>query len=211
MNDLNEDYLWDRTGEPDPEIKKLEEILGTLRYQPRPLEIPAGVEPRNQRFPFSGLRLAPQLAVAAAITALALGLGLWVIMQRQAVPELAKTEGTPVTNTQSTQTAVAPSKANDSSPALAPERDEKSQRHRTHSRVNPAMANRSVIAANTNRNRRQSTDDSNLAASERKEAEAGKQQLMLALRLASSKLNFAQKKTNGASPENQIHNQHKIG
>ena len=29
------DYLWDKTGEPDPEIQQLEEILGTLRYQPR--------------------------------------------------------------------------------------------------------------------------------------------------------------------------------
>ena len=34
------DYLWDKTGEPDPEVQQLEEILSTLRYQPRPLEIP---------------------------------------------------------------------------------------------------------------------------------------------------------------------------
>ena len=38
---MSDDYLWDRTGEPDPEIQKLEEVLGTLRYQPRPLRIPA--------------------------------------------------------------------------------------------------------------------------------------------------------------------------
>src|SRR6266545_7807215 len=35
---IDSDYLWDRTGEPDPEIQELEEILGTLRYQPRPLD-----------------------------------------------------------------------------------------------------------------------------------------------------------------------------
>ena len=29
---MNDDYLWDKTGQPDPEIQKLEEILGTLRY-----------------------------------------------------------------------------------------------------------------------------------------------------------------------------------
>ena len=34
---MNDDYLWDRTGEPDPEIQQLEEVLGTLRYQPRAL------------------------------------------------------------------------------------------------------------------------------------------------------------------------------
>ena len=37
---MNDDYLWDKSGEPDPEVQKLEEILGTLRYQPRPLNLP---------------------------------------------------------------------------------------------------------------------------------------------------------------------------
>ena len=37
---MNDDYLWDKTGEPDPQIQQLEEILGTLRYQPRPLPLP---------------------------------------------------------------------------------------------------------------------------------------------------------------------------
>ena len=36
---MNDDYLWDKTGEPDPEIQQLENILGELRYQPRALEI----------------------------------------------------------------------------------------------------------------------------------------------------------------------------
>ena len=39
---MNDDYLWDRTGEPDPEIQELEEVLGTLRYQPQPLETAGG-------------------------------------------------------------------------------------------------------------------------------------------------------------------------
>ena len=34
---MNEDYLWDKSGEPDPQIQQLEEILGTLRYRSRPL------------------------------------------------------------------------------------------------------------------------------------------------------------------------------
>ena len=37
---MKDDYLWDGSGEPDPEIRELEDILGELRYQPRPLEIP---------------------------------------------------------------------------------------------------------------------------------------------------------------------------
>src|SRR5947209_5089622 len=29
---MNDDYLWDRSGEPDPELAHLEEVLGTLRW-----------------------------------------------------------------------------------------------------------------------------------------------------------------------------------
>src|SRR5205085_6486968 len=32
---MNEDYLWDKSGEPDPEIQQLEEILKPLRYEPQ--------------------------------------------------------------------------------------------------------------------------------------------------------------------------------
>jgi hypothetical protein len=35
------DYLWDRSGEPDAEVKRLEELLGRLRQAPRPFELPA--------------------------------------------------------------------------------------------------------------------------------------------------------------------------
>jgi len=47
-----------------------------------------------------------------------------------------------------------------------------------------------------------------LSESEVAEAKAAKDQLILALRVASSKLNQAQKKTQG---NNEIHNQHKTG
>lgn len=30
---MNEDYLWDRTGEPDPETVRLEQLLGKLKYR----------------------------------------------------------------------------------------------------------------------------------------------------------------------------------
>ena len=44
---MKEDYLWDKTGDPDPEIQQLEEILGTLRYEPKPLELPQDLTPRR--------------------------------------------------------------------------------------------------------------------------------------------------------------------
>jgi hypothetical protein len=49
-----------------------------------------------------------------------------------------------------------------------------------------------------------------MTLAEREQAVEAKQQLMTALRLASEKLNLAQRKAQGISP-NQIRNQHKIG
>src|SRR6185295_11231166 len=74
------DYLWDRSGEPDPEVQQLEAILGTLRYQPRALEIPAGIQVGRERRFFRSS--APRVAIAAAIAALLLGIGLFLGLQR---------------------------------------------------------------------------------------------------------------------------------
>jgi FecR protein len=51
---MNDDYLWDGSGEPDPEIQKLENTLGKFRHQGQPPEFPeiAPVRPPSiwQRF-----------------------------------------------------------------------------------------------------------------------------------------------------------------
>src|SRR6185436_19869607 len=46
---MNEDYLWDKSGEPDPQIQQLEEILGTLRYQLKPLQLPQQLSTARRR------------------------------------------------------------------------------------------------------------------------------------------------------------------
>jgi hypothetical protein len=33
---MNEDYLWDGSGPPDPEIARLEELLAPFQYRVRP-------------------------------------------------------------------------------------------------------------------------------------------------------------------------------
>ncbi|MHC5064945.1 MAG: FecR domain-containing protein [Planctomycetota bacterium] len=33
---ITDDYLWDRSGEPDPEVQKLERVMGSLRHRPEP-------------------------------------------------------------------------------------------------------------------------------------------------------------------------------
>jgi hypothetical protein len=157
---MNDDYLWDKSGKPDPQIQQLEEILGTLRYQPKPLNLPR----RRNYFPL--------LAIAATVLVALLTGGLWLQLQTAdaSIPAVAIAE--PAT------------------PRIDPP-------------INPPLSvatkppvKRNLIVRN-NRDRR-----------EREEAIAAKQQLILALRVASEKLNTAYRRT---QPPTQIKNQHKAG
>jgi hypothetical protein len=68
---MNEDYLWDKSGEPDPEIQQLEEVLGTLRYRPTPLNLARHSSTARGRY----LSL---LAIAATVAVALLAGGLWL-------------------------------------------------------------------------------------------------------------------------------------
>jgi hypothetical protein len=196
------DYLWDKTGEPDPEIQQLEEILGTLRYKPRPLEIPAGLHIGRERSFFSS-HAAP-LAIAATVVMLLLGLGLWLGLQRlQRVPQqVAKSPDTP-------QVRPGPSPDEKQNPPVAvssPEPQQKRIDESPRHRVNP-----SLLARNPKRDRNTVAMDQQLTLKQQQEAQAAKDQLMLALRVTSAKLNLAQKKAQSTNAPDLIHNQHKIG
>jgi hypothetical protein len=157
---MNDDYLWDKSGKPDPQIQQLEEILGTLRYQPKPLNLPR----RRNYFPL--------LAIAATVLVALLTGGLWLQLQTAdaSIPAVAIAE--PAT------------------PRIDP------PIHPPLSVATKPPVKRNLIVRN-NRDRR-----------EREEAIAAKQQLILALRVASEKLNTAYRRT---QPPTQIKNQHKAG
>src|SRR5258705_13936515 len=74
---MPDDYLGDRSGEPDPEVERLEELLGGFRQdQPAPaLPVTAAVEVGRLR------RALPWLAAAAAIL-LAIA-GGWLPLRRE--------------------------------------------------------------------------------------------------------------------------------
>jgi len=191
---MNDNYLWDRSGEPDPEVQNLEEILGTLRYQPRPLEIPNDV-----RLKVNG-PLFTKLAIAAAIGLIAIALGLWVNFNRPStVPAVvAKHDSQTDQKRNAPQPQIAP---NDNTPQLAVVKDPTptniQKRHRE-----PA---RTLVAQNKSR-------DAVIRPSTLTPQElAEKEQVLLALRLVSAKLNIAQRKTQGLPQPNIIRNQHKIG
>ena len=182
---MKDDYLWDRSGQPDPEIQQLEEILGELRCQPRPLEVPADLKTGGNRF--------NSYAIAAAVTLIALGLGAWLAIQKKetqvATGPQPPAEVKTVTREDSKPTAV--SSATDDSAAAVPEITRKPVRVKLH--------------------RSRTTRTARLSSEEVAEAIAAKERLMMAMRLASSKLNYAQKKAQGSNPAPPVYHQHKIG
>jgi hypothetical protein len=176
---MNEDYLWDKSGQPDPEIQQLEEILGTLRYQPKQLVIPANLAvPRRRRY-------VPLLAIAATVLLALLAAGVWLRVRvgHKSQPQQANVTTSP-----------------------------KAVEEKTPSRDTVAEgSNPAPPAITIARNNKRRSSVSALKQREREEALAAKEQLLFALRLASEKLNLAQRKTQGTSPANQIKNQHRIG
>ena len=186
---MNDNYLWDRTGEPDGEIQKLEEVLGSLRFQSQPLRIPADVSLTKKR------PLLP-LAIAAAIALLIIAAGLWFRISRpQPSPQIqVKHESA----TQPEKVQPPPASLQQESVVDAGPNQIVVPRHK-HSG--------SLVALSQRRPRPVETRQTELSEEEL----AQKEQLVTALRLVSVKLNLAQRKTQGLPQSNIIRNQHKIG
>ena len=99
---MKEDYLWDKTGEPDPEIQQLEEILGTLRYQPKPLELPQDLlTPRRRTNHF------PLVAIAATVLLALLAAGVWLRVRTQGESQPKQASVTPAPTVVEETTTVA--------------------------------------------------------------------------------------------------------
>ena len=188
---MDNNYLWDRSGEIDPDIQQLEETLGTLRYQPQPLQIPSSLQIGRSRTFY------PLMAIAATIALVAIALGLWfAFKQRQTAPSVAVK--------QNEQPAPKPIEKQ-----LPPQNDQPQpavvsvgvkppvnrQRHREPTRMLQAGY------------RVRPPAPPELTAAEHAERE----QVLVALRLVSFKLNVAQRRTQGLPAPNSIRNQHKIG
>ena len=193
MNETNDNYLWDRSGEPDPEVQELEEILGTLGYRPQPLEIPNHIPVVRRRTFF------PAIGIAAVIALVALFLGLWFNFNRRQAPFEAKQNSqidpnrnaAVPQNAPDNQVSPAPVVVNNQKPAVIRKRRESPN----------------LLAANKSRGTRTQIREPALTAEELAE----KEQVLIALRLVSAKLNLAQRKTQGMPQLNTIRNQHKIG
>lgn len=179
---MNDDYLWDKTGEPDPQIQKLEDILGTLRSQPKPLEIPESLPQRQRRNYF------PWLAIAASLLLAILAGGIWL-------------------STRSRSRGEAPPQQANVAPAATTEETTPPAVDRKTPEPKPDFPEGVVVV---HKPRRKSSIPA-LSKQEREEALMAKEQLMLALRVTTEKLSLIHKKTQNTNPANQIKNQHRAG
>jgi len=178
---MNEEYLWDKSGEPDPEIQRLEEILGTLRYQPKTFDVPPEILMRPRR------SYVPLFAIAASLLLALLAGGIWLRTRTSQVPVDHSARETP---------AVVPTP---SVPLFKPDVD-----------APPVVAKAEEKPIRVKQQRPRSRSVPAMSAQDRQEALAAKAQLMLALRLASEKLSEVQRKTTPV-PSSPIKNQHKVG
>jgi hypothetical protein len=188
---MDNNYLWDRSGEIDPDIQQLEETLGTLRYQPQPLQIPTSLQIGRRRSFY------PLLAIAAAIALVAVALGLWfAFQQHQVTPPVEVRHDVQPAPKQIEKQLPQPRREPEQAtlnPGANPVSGQK--RHREPTRILQA------------RNKVRPPAPQELTPAELAE----KEQVLVALRLVSFKLNIAQRKTQGLPGPNSIRNQHKIG
>jgi FecR protein len=99
---MQESYLWDASGAPDPEIQRMESLLAHFRQADRALVFPAGISatPSKFRAVLVHMLALPRLAAAVAIL-LALGITLFYSLRPKLAPEtgpawdVANLQGTP--------------------------------------------------------------------------------------------------------------------
>lgn len=97
---MSDDYLWDGSGEPDPEVQRLEFLLSRFRHnRPAPEFSMPEPEARRSRLQvlWAWLAWRPALATfAAAAAVLVLVAGGWLVLQRSKPAwEVARLEGAP--------------------------------------------------------------------------------------------------------------------
>ena len=199
------DYLWDKTGETDEEIERLEETLRPLRYQHQALELPAHAKPGRRAIVYLPLAAAAILALVALVGMRAYLLrrdshkNLPQALSNLAIPNNRSRQESKPTAPQTTfeqmDATVAPPHLNSSPP-----RYQQSTKSR---RTSPRRHNELLAAGAKHENKtRQQTlagnDAQQLRLRDAREGKLAKERLMFALNITSRKLNIAQRKMNAS-------------
>jgi hypothetical protein len=94
-----DDYLWDGSGEPDPEIQRLEVLLGRFQHDSPALVFPVIATDRRWSFFPGRLRLLPALATTVALVAIVMV--AFLVNERKPTPislagwDVSRVAGTP--------------------------------------------------------------------------------------------------------------------
>ncbi|MCA1816002.1 MAG: hypothetical protein LC746_06270 [Acidobacteria bacterium] len=183
------DYLWDKTGEAEEDVERLEGLLGQLRFQPRTFEVPAIMPFAPRRTVARKSFTWPRLAVAASLL-LALLAGAWLVATKQ------RTNGTPqiahapangaITNP--TQQPTAPQPGKDQSASVATNVG----RHQRHEFV-PGAPKRLAAPPRQSNAPGVSVPREEIATNLSPEERAAMAKFLLAMRVTSEKLNYAER------------------
>src|SRR5882757_10428791 len=96
----SDDYLWDGSGEPDPQIQRLEAVLGKFRHDSPTPAFPEIVPGQRWTFFLGRMRLFPALATAAVAVAAVVAVTFLVFRMKPAPTtgagwDVSRMEGTP--------------------------------------------------------------------------------------------------------------------
>ncbi len=198
------DYLWDKTGEPEEDVARLEQLLGPLGHEPRPFVLPEefsarttvrnSFRPQRQR-PFGWPRLA--LAASLLLTLLA---GAWLIVRLQqsevrhesaaqkSVAPQANEQTLPKQTAQGNNVNEQPTPQPNASPNFRPVNYRPTKRVSKHAGAN-ARRRAPQPAAEQGQEQVAKMTPQRMTPQQKEATE----QLLLALRIASAKYNYAQR------------------
>lgn len=200
---MNEDYLWDKSGEANPEIERLERSLSSLRYkrpaQPLPLPAASRTQFRSNN---------AWLAAAAAIALIILAGGLWLALHRSNSNGQSKAiagSSTPKTSEpakdvsgQTTWPIKSTERVADNGSSQSTETINQRATHNPNVSRTPVERRQEVTLRVKNRERALHEEETV------RKGELAKEQLIKALQITGEKLNTIQKKIQGAQEHNPI-------
>ena len=190
---MNEDYLWDKSGEPDPEIERLEKVLAPLRYERRVEPLPL---PDISRWTFAR-GFSPMLAAAAVFLIMILAGGLWLALR----PSRSTDGASQVTTDRAPEGSASEPTVSGTQPAPGGSEKERLADDRNTTGPGALVADaagskppRRVSDPRVKAKRHRRVNDSARQVELTREGENAKAQLILALHIASDKLSSVQKR-----------------
>lgn len=182
---MKDDYLWDKTGEADPQIEHLERVLGQLRSKRDARDLMPAFDNLQRTRPRAFYSKTLLIAASIAFAILALGAFAAVVRETKRQSETAVVMLNPAPPAQAVAPAKDTSVRDDESDRPAPVEVSNTRMKRSAPEARRRGAARNVLASESER--------------ERAEGLMAKEQLIKALEITSSKLNVVQKKVQGTN------------